>query len=223
MKKFFVLLAFCGSVFAANAQREVGTLTLQPKVGVTMATFSDFEFSLPTEDVTLDSKMLFGGMAGVEAEYQLLPMISLSAGINYVMQGTQLEDYEARNGAIYAGVKDIKCEMNYFNVPITANFYVYKGLALRAGVQFGIVSDAKMKFTAYGNTTTAPFDGETEFEEDIKDTKMDISIPLGISYEYDDFVIDARYNLGLSKIADGRDSKNRVIQLSLGYKFDFFE
>ena len=220
MKKFFVLLAFCGSVFAANAQREVGTLTLQPKVGVTMATLSDF--SLPLDDIgeKLDSKMLFGGMAGVEAEYQLTPMISLSAGINYVMQGTQLEDYEARAGAVYAGVKDIKIEMNYFNVPITANFYVYKGLALRAGVQFGIVSDAKMKFTAYGNTTVAPFDGETEFEEDIKDTKMDISIPLGISYEYDDFVIDARYNLGLSKIADDCDSKNRVIQLSLGYKFD---
>lgn len=218
MKKFFVLLAFCGSVFAANAQREVGTLTLQPKVGVTMATLSDFSVPVPGMNDPLDSEMLFGGMAGVEAEYQLTPMISLSAGINYVMQGTKLDDYEVRVGTNYAGMKDIKCEMNYFNVPITANFYVYKGLALRAGVQFGIVSDAKLKYTTYGNV--APFNGEVEYEDDIKDTKMDISIPLGISYEYDDFVIDARYNLGLSKIADDCDSKNRVIQLSLGYKFD---
>lgn len=37
---------------------------------------------------------------------------------------------------------------------------------------------------------------------DYKDAckKMNISIPIGVSYEFSDFVIDAHYNLGLTKV-----------------------
>ena len=48
--------------------------------------------------------------------------------------------------------------------------------------------------------------------------KFDLSIPLGLSYEFSDFVIDARYNLGLTKIAEDMDGKNSVIMLTVGYK-----
>ena len=50
--------------------------------------------------------------------------------------------------------------------------------------------------------------------------KVDISIPLGLSYEFDDIVIDARYNLGLTKIDDNDlgKVKNGVIMLTVGYK-----
>ena len=51
--------------------------------------------------------------------------------------------------------------------------------------------------------------------------KFDLSIPLGLSYQFSDFVIDARYNLGLTKVNKDGDSssKNGVIQITLGYKF----
>ena len=49
---------------------------------------------------------------------------------------------------------------------------------------------------------------------------MDFSIPVGISYEYNNFVVDGRYNFGVTKIIDGFDSKNSVFQITLGYKFD---
>ena len=49
---------------------------------------------------------------------------------------------------------------------------------------------------------------------------MNLSIPLGLSYEFDDFVIDARYNLGLTNVSDseGTKIKNGVIMLTVGYK-----
>ena len=44
-------------------------------------------------------------------------------------------------------------------------------------------------------------------------------------YEFSDFVIDARYNLGLSKIGKKEytdtSNKNSVIMLTLGYKIPF--
>ena len=54
--------------------------------------------------------------------------------------------------------------------------------------------------------------------------KVDISIPIGLSYEFNNhLVLDARYNLGLTKVnkesyPGEKDSKNSVFCLSLGYK-----
>ena len=53
--------------------------------------------------------------------------------------------------------------------------------------------------------------------------KIDFAIPLGASYEISDFVIDARYNLGLTDIAKSNLAKvhNSVIMLTIGYKIPF--
>ena len=74
---------------------------------------------------------------------------------------------------------------------------------------------------------TCPRDSRAKYGDyDIKDSykSIDFSIPLGLSYEISDFVIDARYNLGLSNIVDHSDDgkvKNGVIMLTLGYKIPF--
>ena len=51
-------------------------------------------------------------------------------------------------------------------------------------------------------------------------------MPIGLSYEFYNFVIDARYTFGLTKIFDEKeinlDSKNLTFQLTLGYKFTLF-
>ena len=49
---------------------------------------------------------------------------------------------------------------------------------------------------------------------------MDISIPLGLSYEYMNVVVDARYNWGLTKIHNLTDSKNSFFTFTVGYKFE---
>jgi hypothetical protein len=63
---------------------------------------------------------------------------------------------------------------------------------------------------------------------DVKDNynKLDISIPIGASYQVPTvpIYIDARYNLGLTKLqkelsAGEEANKNQVFQLTVGYKF----
>lgn len=109
---------------------------------------------------------------------------------------------------------DVKYNLDYINVPILANYYVIPGLAIKAGIQPGFNVKHKVK---------ADTDGISE-EADLSDFKsFDLSIPLGLSYEISDFVIDARYNLGLTKIIDNGDAKNKnsVIQITVGYKIPF--
>ena len=88
---------------------------------------------------------------------------------------------------------------------------VTPGLAIKAGIQPGFNLSHKLKAEYQGNSEEVDID---HFKS------LDISIPIGASYEISDFVIDARYNFGLTKLWDvsGSSSKNSVIQVTVGYK-----
>lgn len=105
--------------------------------------------------------------------------------------------------------------MDYINVPILANFYVCKGLALKTGIQPAFNVNSRYKMSISGISVSG--DLSDVIGDDIK--SFDFSIPVGISYEYKNFVIDGRYNVGVTKLLNDSDSKNSVFQFTLGYKF----
>lgn len=200
MKKIMLLVALMVATVSAKAQQEVGTVALKPMVGMTIANVTD----------QISNNAKAGLIAGVEAEYRATPLIGVTAGLLYSMQGTSFDDYI--EGGV--GVKDAKYNMDYINIPILANFYVYKGLALKVGIQPAFNVSAKSKYTLTNGSD------ELEMKADMDEVKsFDFSIPVGVSYEFSDFVVDARYNWGLTKIADDTDCKNSVFQITLGYKF----
>lgn len=190
MKKIIFMAAMLLSSVATFAQHEVGSITIQPKIGMNIADLTDAD----------DSDVRIGLAVGAEAEYQATDLFSVSAGILYSMQGCKGSE---------EGVKET-VKLDYINIPILANVYVTKGLAVKLGIQPGFNINAKAKAEANGVSA----------EADIDDVKtLDFSIPVGVSYEYQNFVLDARYNWGLTKIASDIDSKNSVFQITLGYKF----
>ena len=93
---------------------------------------------------------------------------------------------------------DVKWKPAYLNIPILANFYVANGLALKAGVQPGFM--------------VAKDDAENV-------NTFDFSVPVGISYEYMNICLDARYNIGCTKVDKDVKGCNSVFQVTLGYKF----
>ena len=128
------------------------------------------------------------------------------------MQGTKAKDNPL--------MQDFSWTTTYLNIPILANYYIVKGLAIKAGIQPGFLLSSKAKYQE--NKGGLWVDFENTSTDNMK--KFDLSIPMGLSYEFSNFVIDARYNLGLMKIAkdsesftDG-DAKNSVIMLTVGYK-----
>ena len=68
------------------------------------------------------------------------------------------------------------------------------------------------------------YDKNEVSEGDVKHwyKKTAFAIPVGISYEYENVMLMARYNFGLSNVYghDLGDSKNRIITVSVGYKFN---
>ena len=198
-----VLLSSVG----AFAQNEVGSLTLQPKVGLNLANITKFD----------NTETKLGLAAGAEFEYQATDLLSISAGVLYSKQGCDYKDMLVSG----YGEKNMTTSLDYINVPILANVYVVKGLAVKLGLQPSFLVGANNK-----STTVLPVVGEKDATVDIKDNMntFDLSLPVGVSYEYNNFVLDARYNMGLTKMFKDNsgfntDAKNDVFQFTLGYKF----
>lgn len=196
MKKLFLmaLMAFIATT-ASFAQWSVGSITVQPKIGINGANITDADNS--------DSRI--GLVLGGEFEYRVSPIFSLSAGALYSMQGCKgtAEDEDGNTG-------DVSLKLDYINVPILANVYVVKGLAIKLGIQPGFNVRHKATATVSGMNVTTNLPGVKS---------VDFSIPIGVSYEFNRFVIDGRYNLGVTKLIDGADSKHSVFQFTFGYKF----
>lgn len=144
----------------------------------------------------------------MEGEYQATDIFSVSAGVLYSMQGAKKE-VKALNNTYTATTK-----VDYINIPVMANVYVVKGLAVKAGIQPGFKVSSSVKQSL--NTSIGGTSGST----DLKAKSFDFSIPVGISYEYANVQLDARYNFGVTKVFENSDIKNSVFQLTLGYKFD---
>ncbi len=197
MKKIILLAAITLASVGAYAQHAVGTVTLQPKVGLNVANVTEEK----------DSKTRLGLAAGLEVEYQLSDIVSLSAGAIYSQQGYK-KDW------VIGGVDyERTAKLDYINVPILANVYVTKGLAVKLGLQpgFNISSKYNQKVTTAGRVV--------ETTSDMKAQSVDFSIPVGLSYEFGNVQLDARYNWGLSKVLENKEDKNSVFQITLGYKF----
>ena len=162
-------------------------------------------FSTLVGDVD-DVKGKIGLVGGAEFGYNINETFGITAGLLYTMQGCKDKDVDAN------------FNLDYINVPVLANVYVAPGLALKAGPQIGFLTRAKLD------------------DVDMKDVcnTIDFSIPVGVSYEISDFVIDFRYNIGITSVSKNKEIKSEVVEiesdkktrnsvfmLTVGYKIPF--
>jgi len=129
--------------------------------------------------------------------------------------GIQPELLFSRQGSNFQfNSSDGEANFDYINIPIILKLYTVAGINLQAGPQFGFLSGGEVKSTINGITSV----------QDAKDAykASDFSLALGAGWDLPfGLTLDARYNLGLSKINDGAnapESKNQVFQISAGFK-----
>ena len=155
-----------------------------------------------------DADMKPSVYAGGFMEYRISEFFGISPELLYSRQGFHAED---------SGVK-MNLRLNYINVPVLAKFYIAEGLSADLGPQVGFMLDSEVWAKANGQTATWDIPNELmPFEMN----SVDVSFAIGLSYNIGGFVVQGRYNLGLSDVAKDDDghSKNSVIQLGVGYRF----
>jgi len=194
MKKIVLLLLAVGFAWGLKAQSD---FSFGPKVGLNFTNISNTDANNKTSI-----------HAGIFASARLTEWVGMQMEFLYSRQG--IADKYKENGAT---VK-LKGRVNYLNLPVLAKVNLYKNVTFDLGPQFGFALNAKAKTKS----------GGTVVKEKLHDLNFfDLSFALGVSYEPDSrLVMSARYYLGITHVFDadafGSNNKNRVFQLSLGYK-----
>lgn len=193
MKKVILLAAALFMVFMAKAQVDLGNFAYGVKGGWNATNVSN-----------ADAKNKMSIHLGAFAEWKLSDYFGIQPELLYSRQG-----YRDKNNWDGGDMKS-KCRVNYLNIPVLAKLYVWEGLSVDLGPQFGFALNAKYK---------TKFDGHTSKEKIKSFNTFDFSFALGASYAIDDFILSARYNIGLTNIFDKweENNKNHVFQLSVGY------
>lgn len=229
MKRLSILVAVLTVSLMTLAQPSAGSFSLIPRLGVNFANMTNDEVvvDLMQQEHTLKSRIKPGLMVGFDAEYQATSDLFMSLGLQYSRQGSRFPDFERKDGEFVEGYSDWHTDLDYLNVPLLFGYRIAKGFSVKAGLQLGLLLGGKEKMS-YTDITI--LDGGTRKQgnavprdTDVKDVykSVDLSIPLALSYEFENVILDARYNFGLSRIhqLDVVKSRNSVIQLSVGYRF----
>lgn len=188
MKKIFTIIVATFMAISVSAQSEAGSLSWKPNVGITYSTI--------TGDPDDESSSSIALTAGVEAMYMINEKFGAAFGVNYT--GYSVDNDET----------DMSLTNYYFHVPVTANYYIAQGFALKAGVAINIIASAKLSLD--------------KVTEDVKDDCKSsfISIPVGASYELSNgLVFDLRYSIGVGDVSKLSDGSFSSLMFTLGYKF----
>ena len=237
LKKIFVILVMTITSSYCFSQEEVGSFTIQPKAGI----------CVPLNDTSADpdnsefhNQVCFTG--GFELEYQLSKKFSASIAAMYSHQfvdlceefyystlnienyiGTwQLVDYSNSDGNYDFELLELQTKKDFLNIPVLINFYPIKGLAVKAGIQTNIVLGHHYEIHhVYGQWFNSEW--ETYSGVDYNSTnKLSLSLPVGFSYEFKHFVLDTRYNIGLTKVQSNPFSETSYcgscFYITFGYK-----
>jgi hypothetical protein len=259
MKRQSIILfsAIMLSCTAAHAQQRAGSFSITPKVGMGISNFTGhvsaicaYATNFPTNEGltpsgqytpyvgTLsfdDNKSKVGFTAGIEAQYQFSNLFGLSFGIMYAQQGARYNTsgFTTHFGTDNKGVltinNDLKANIHTIAVPILANLYVWRGLAVKAGLQPEFIVSKKLD----GDVSMSyPNDALLASELTVSSLRtFSLSLPVGISYEYKNIVADCRYHIGLTDIkksggdagnsvSDSKSNRNSMLSFTLGYKFE---
>jgi hypothetical protein len=205
--KLILFAALCVMSFFSFAQNKIGT-SLSP-TKKTISVNSKVSFGIKAgvnvanvhDDQTANTNSLIGFNAGVLAHIHLDNKIAIQPEVTYSMQGAKYPTLG-------------KEKIGYINIPVLVQFMFEQGFRVETGPQLGFVTNAKLERSS-GGTTNIKYQFKT----------IDFSWAFGLGYiSGSGLGIDARYNLGLSNIADTKGGlphvvKNKVWQFGLFYQF----
>lgn len=166
-----------------------------------------------------DLKTSPGFHLGATAEFPITEMFSFETGLLLSTTGFKAtgEDYEDKLSLLYLDIPLTgKASYDMGGIKLYGVFGPYLGMGL-----FGIYKSEE----TYEGETEKDYEtinwGSDEAESDYK--RLDFGITLGAGVEINAIQLGLSYNLGLANISpdteDGFKINNRVLALSVGYKF----
>ncbi len=197
---FLIVLLF--SLQYSMAQKNISKWSVVPRIGINSSNVSNKTSSLHVEyptphNIYGPTVRKVGLTAGVDVDYRYLQRLSTSVGMFYSDEGY-------KQSVVWTDAMSMK----YLSLGLHENFYPVDWLALKAGLQAAYMLD-------FG------------YDDYIgrKPDKWNLSLPVGLSLEYWNIVLDFRYNIGLvdiggGKFDDGKKCLTNSLWLTIGYRIN---
>ena len=226
MKRIAILIVLVTSTLVSMAQNKPGIWSVTPHVGVSFSSLlggSGIYEITDNEVAEVKPYTLLGFIGGADVMYQASDVVGVSAGLSFVQAGCKFKDDKGKNSVVY----NRNLRMNYVAMPILIYSYLLPGFSVKAGVEPTLLLGAKshevqQSFDVDKEGVMSNFH-EDEFTINMKNgmRKFGLSIPIGVSYEYKNVVLGALYHVDVFNIyKEGNSARKRVIEMSVGYKFN---
>ena len=226
MKRIAVLIVLVTSTLVSMAQNKSGTWSVIPHVGVSISSLLGGSGIYEVGDnmiVEVKPHALLGFVGGTDVMYQASDVVGLSAGLSFVQAGCKFKDDKGKNSVVY----NRNLRMNYVTMPFLIHSYLLPRFSVKAGIEPTLLVSAKshevqQSYEVDKEGKKSNFH-EDEFTIDMKNgmRKFGLSIPVGVSYEYENVVLGALYHVGVFNIyKKGDSSRNSVFEVSVGYKLN---
>lgn len=223
MKKLFlslVLLCACGSISAQ--------VTWNVKGGIG---FSSFWLSETGMDVK--SKMVWRLGVGIETPltHDLLFMPSLEIAQKGAKMETPDDPDDDPSSSYYFHYED-DARLTYLQIPLLLAYRIPLGTVnatFKAGPHIAYALSGKMKSNYVDGRTSGTesinlFDLD-DYEEDVKSSRLDVGITVGVGFEYHRAELGIELEQGFTNMFELKDEydknyiKNTALYITLGYKF----
>jgi len=226
MKKLLLVLYFLGLTLITNAQSD-GYWRIYPKFGLNLTKFPNDKIYLGDNqsDYEFKSRYMQGLTAGAEISYEK-EALSGTLGLMYSNRGTKYGDYIYEDATMQEKVSGVQFTLHYLEMPLMGGYEVIKDFKLKAGIQIGYLLKADYMYSSIVSEkqSQGPMIITETNDVDSKVTdlfrKVDFSIPLGLSYEFSNVLIDARYVIGITTNSDYVKARNSGFTFTVGYGFD---
>lgn len=174
-----------------------------------------------------DFKLNPGFHVGATVDIPVAGIFSLETGALLSTRGFRINEKETYDG--YTIEMKEAVNLYYLNVPLMAKLSFDVGSVKINGVlgpyvDVGLFGNAKMELKGGGETVkdeVAIHWGSDEAEDDFK--RLDYGATVGAGVDIKGFLVGVSYSYGLANISayteDGATTNNRVLALSLGYRF----
>ena len=183
----------------AVGQEQARPVKITPRIGASFSSITNRSFtytvSVSDKEFTSEPSTKIGLVAGADVEFPVDEKLGASVGLQYAMMGCKQDDVPT--------LSNLNVTLDYLQLPLLLRYYLTSDLSVCAGIQ-----PAYLLHAAHVN----------------KCKDFSCSVPVGIAYEYNRFVVDVRYQFGLTKLYDKTDgtadTKNKAFMVTLGYRFD---
>ncbi len=215
MRKLILVVLALG-IFQIAAAQSNTSLGIKGGLNVTNIT-SDSQTNSDNNFGLDDPSTKLSFHAGLAGDIKFAEIFGLGLEALYSRQGTKTEGNTGLAGDFSNDFK-----LDYITIPLLGKLYLGDSFNIHAGLQPGFIINAKQELESelLGKSTT-------DLTESDAIKNFDLSIPIGIGVNTNTgFFSDLRYNLGTTAVFNGENddsdysSKNRALQVSLGFNFN---